>query len=95
MSKTKKQPSADAMESYIREIDRFASLLRDEQQQINVLSRAADRAKSDYELAKDAVREAKEQEHNTVSLLLKFIRPGSIDIMPLSASIKARTSMIL
>jgi hypothetical protein len=82
-AKAKKQPSADAMESYIREIDRFATLLRDEQQQIAELTRVAERAKSDYELAKDNVREAKEQEHNTVSLLLKFIRPGSIDVMPL------------
>jgi hypothetical protein len=71
------------MERYIAEIDRFATLLRDKQQEIELLQRAETAAKAIYSDAKDATKEAKEVEHNIVSLLLKFIRPGSIDVMPL------------
>lgn len=72
-----------AMERYIQEIDRFATMLRTQQTEIEQLEKDAVIAKAAYEEAKDAVREAKEFEHSTVSLLLKFIRPGSIDILPL------------
>ncbi len=72
-----------AMERYIAEIDKFATLLRDKQIEIDLLSREEAIAKSVYNDAREAVKEAKEVEHNTVSLLLKFIRPGSIDVMPL------------
>ena len=72
-----------AMERYIAEIDRFATMLRD--QQIEIERKARDMAikKEMYEFAKEAVREAKEYEHETVALLLKFVTPGSIEIMPL------------
>jgi len=77
------QPSPAAMERYIAEIDRFATMLRDQQVEILELTETATKAKWAFKLADEAVREAKEQEHNTVSLLLKFVRPGSIDVMPL------------
>lgn len=77
------KPSADVMERYIAEIDRFATMLRDQQEGILRLSSIANEAKFAYEAAKAAVAEAKEQEHNTVSLLLKFVRPGSIEVLPL------------
>lgn len=83
MSDKRKPDKSQAMEKYIGEIDRFATMLRDQQVRIAKLSDEAFDAKLAYETAKDAVREAKEVEHNTVSLLLKFITPGSIDIMPL------------
>lgn len=83
---TKKAPNEEAltrMRRYIEEVDRFASLLRDTQAQIGELSRDLAVKKAAHEDAKAAVQEAKEIEHNTVSLLLKFIVPGSCDIMPL------------
>lgn len=83
MSKNRKPPSSEAMQRYIEEIDRFAQMLGRQQKEIDRLAAHAAEAKSIYEDAKEAVREAKEQEHNTVSLLLKFIRPGSVEIMPL------------
>jgi rhamnose utilization protein RhaD (predicted bifunctional aldolase and dehydrogenase) len=79
----RRPPSQEAMERYIAEIDRFAIMLRDQQEEIVKLAHWAHQAKEAYEAAKEAVREAKEQEHNTVSLLLKFVRPGSIEVMPL------------
>ncbi len=72
-----------AMERYIAEIDRFATMLRDQQIEIERLAVDAAVKKDRFEAAKEAVREAKEFEHSTVSLLLKFITPGSIDMMPL------------
>lgn len=83
---TKKAPHEEAltrMRRYIEEVDRFASLLRETQEQIVELSRELAVRKAAYEDAKESVREAKEIEHNTVSLLLKFIVPGSCDILPL------------
>ncbi|HZZ80969.1 MAG TPA: hypothetical protein VFE62_20880 [Gemmataceae bacterium] len=74
---------AEAMERYIAKIDQFATMLRDQQQTIQELTAHEKEAKALYEAAKDATREAKEVEHNTVSLLLKFVTPGSVDIMPL------------
>jgi preprotein translocase subunit SecA len=82
-AKNAKDNRTQAMEKYIAEIDRFATILRDQQEEITVLVRDAAIAKDEYERKKDAVREAKESEHNTVSLLLKFIKPGTIDLMPL------------
>lgn len=78
-----KDHKTQAMERYIAEIDRFATMLRDQQDLIVRLTEDADHKKAAFERARDAVREAKEIEHNTVSLLLKFVRPGSIEIMPL------------
>ncbi len=79
----KEKPKANVMERYIGEIDRFAGMLRTQQEKIRELEKDVAVAKLVFEEAKDALREAKENEHCTVSLLLKFIRPGSIDIMPL------------
>ena len=81
--KQRPRGKTQAMERYIAEIDRFATLLRDLQEQIAELKRDEVIAKQVYDEAKAATREAKEQEHNTVSLLLKFVTPGSIDVMPL------------
>jgi hypothetical protein len=82
-SKGTKKPATGAMERYIAEIDRFAGMLRTQQEHIRDLEKDAVVAKNVYEEAREALREAKEVEHGTVSLLLKFIRPGSIDVLPL------------
>lgn len=76
-------PSAEAMAGYISEIDRFARMLRDAQDDIKHRELVVSVAKETFRSANEELREAKESEHNTVSLLLKFIRPGSIDVMPL------------
>ena len=71
------------LRSYIGEIDRFAGLLRQSQESIVELERDAAVKKAAADEAKAAVREAKEIEHSTVTLLLRFIRPGSVDVLPL------------
>jgi hypothetical protein len=80
---TKQADKSAAMERYIAEIDRFAGMLRTQQGGIFDLEKEVAVAKTVYEEARDKLREAKEIEHSTVSLLLKFIRPGSIDVLPL------------
>lgn len=82
MSK-KAEKSVVAMERYIAEIDRFAGMLRDQQKEIERLGKMQAIAKDAYDQAREAVREAKEYEHTTVTLFLKFVAPGSIDILPL------------
>ncbi len=82
-SNTKARGTEEAMTLYIAEIDRFAGMLRSQQESIRDLEKEVAVAKSVYEEAKGNLREAKEIEHGTVSLLLKFIRPGSIDVLPL------------
>lgn len=77
----KTEPSPE--EKFIAEIDMFATLLRDEHQKILGLEKELAFAKVAYEEAKAKVREAKDREHQTVGLLLRFIKPGSIDILPL------------
>jgi hypothetical protein len=74
---------AEAMERYIAEIDQFAGMLRTQQATIKELEKEVAIAKSVYDDARKNLSEAKEIEHSTVSLLLKFIRPGSIDVLPL------------
>jgi hypothetical protein len=81
--KKQAQQRAAAVELYIAEIDRFATMLRDQQVSIREIETQVTVTKVAYEAARDALREAKEIEHGTVSLLLKFIRPGSIDVLPL------------
>lgn len=81
--KAKQAAKSAAMERYIGEIDRFAGMLRTQQEGIRDLEKEVAVAKTVYEEARDNLREAKEIEHGTVSLLLKFIRPGSIDVLPL------------
>lgn len=71
------------MELYIAEIDRFAGMLRDQQAAIKECEKELAVAKSVYDDARASLSEAKDIEHSTVSLLLRFIRPGSIDVMPL------------
>src|ERR1022692_391795 len=82
-SAMKKPDRSAAMEKYIAEIDRFATMLSSQQIEITKLMLEQERAKARYDSAKEAVREAKDYEHETVALLLKFITPGSIDILPL------------
>ena len=79
----KKKDKSTAMERYIAEIDRFADLLRRNQDVIRELETELLISKAAYDKAREAVKEQKEIEHGTVSLLLKFIRPGSIDVLPL------------
>lgn len=79
----KKPEKLTAEQLYIAEIDKFASMLREQQEGIRDLEKDVAVARTVYDEAKDKLREAKENEHCTVSLLLKFIRPGSIDVMPL------------
>ena len=74
---------ATAMKAYIAEIDRFAGMLRTQQETIRDHEKEVAVAKSVYEEARESLREAKDIEHSTVSLLLRFIRPGSIDVLPL------------
>ncbi|HWA99356.1 MAG TPA: hypothetical protein VG713_12725 [Pirellulales bacterium] len=81
--KEQQNPKPDAMERYIAEIDRFADALRTQQASIKELEKDAAIAKAVLDEAREKLREAKDVEHSTVSLLLKFIRPGSIDVMPL------------
>jgi len=74
---------AETLQRYVGEIDRFATLLRDSQESIRELEKDLAVKKADYENARNAVKEAKEVEHSTVSLLLKFVSPGSCEILPL------------
>lgn len=78
-----KENRTAALERYIAEIDRFATLLRDSQQSIAALEHDQAEKKEAYEGAKSAVKEARDVEHATVSLLLRFVRPGSPEVLPL------------
>lgn len=82
-SKSPNDSREKAMERYIAEIDRFAQMLKSHQGVIAAKAKEEALAKAAYDEARAEVREAKELEHNTVSMLLKFISPGSIEIMPL------------
>lgn len=79
----KKPDKSALMERYIAEIDRFAGMLRKQQDGIRDLEKEVAVARTVYEEAREQLREAKEIEHGTVTLLLKFVRPGSIEVMPL------------
>jgi hypothetical protein len=83
MAKKNLNDESTAMRRYIAEVDRFATILNAQQAEIERLERDVAIAKADYERRKESLREAKDYEHGTITLLLKFIRPGSIDIMPL------------
>lgn len=74
---------SEAMERYIAKIDQFATMLGEHQSEIVKLKNEEAATKAAHEEAKARAREAREREHNTVSLLLKFITPGSIEIVPL------------
>lgn len=73
----------EVLRKYMGEVDRFASMLNDSQEKIGRLEADLELRKAAYEEGKRAVREAKDIEHSTITLLLRFIRPGSPDIMPL------------
>ena len=81
--KAEKNPVEAAKDRYIAEIDKFATELNGQHVKIDLLTREMDAAEQVFREAKSAVREAKDYEHETVALLLKFIRPGSVDVMPL------------
>jgi hypothetical protein len=85
MTKTaQKKPEAITPERrYIAEIDRFAGMLNTQQETIREREKEVAIAKTVYEEARESLAEARSIEHSTVSLLLKFIRPGSIDVLPL------------
>jgi len=78
-----REGKGDPKDRYIAEIDRFAGILRTQQDAIKDLEKDVAVARTVYDEARDKLREAKDIEHSTVSLLLKFIRPGSIDVLPL------------
>jgi hypothetical protein len=82
-TQVKKPDESALMKRYIAEIDRFAGMLRKQQDGIKELEKEVAVARTVYEEAREQLREAKEIEHGTVSLLLKFVRPGSIEVMPL------------
>lgn len=76
-------PTAKAMSKYIAEIDRFVGMLNQQQVEIRAFEEEVAKAKSEYEEAKCDLNEARSAEHNTVSLFLRFVRPGSSEILPL------------
>jgi len=78
-----KKSELETLKRYVAEVDRFAGLLRDSQETIGELERDLAVKKAAFDDAKASVREAKEIEHATVSLLLKFVAPGSPEILPL------------
>jgi hypothetical protein len=78
-----KKSELDVLKRYVAEIDRFAELLRRSQEQIGELERDLAVKRQAHEEAKAAVKEAKDIEHSTITLLLKMVTPGSPEIMPL------------
>jgi hypothetical protein len=78
-----KKSEIEMLQQYVAEIDRFAELLRGSQETIADLERELAVKKQEYDDARAAVKEAKEVEHSTVTLLLKFVRPGSLEVLPL------------
>lgn len=83
MSAKHKKPDQEVLLKYVHEIDRFAQQLLDVQKRIQELEEDSSRKRDAYESAKAAVREERDVEHATVTLLLKFIRPGAIETYPL------------
>lgn len=78
-----RKSEVEVLRRYVGEIDRFAGLLRQSQETIGELERDLAVKRQAHDDAKAAVREAKEVEHATVTLLLRFVTPGSVDIFPL------------
>jgi hypothetical protein len=78
-----KKTELDVLRRYVEEVDRFAGLLRQSQESIRELERDEAVKKQAHEDARKARREAEEVEHATVSMLLRFITPGSTDVLPL------------
>jgi hypothetical protein len=78
-----KKNEIDVLRGYVAELDRFAALLRQSQEAIVECDRDTAVKKQAYDEAKEAGREARDVEHTTVTLLLRFVRPGSAEIFPL------------
>jgi hypothetical protein len=78
-----KTSETERLKRYVEEVDRFAALLRQSQKTITEHEEDYAVKKAAAVAAKEALREAKEVEHATVKLLLRFITPGSIEICPL------------
>jgi hypothetical protein len=76
-------PSRDVLLRYIQEIDRFANQLRETQDRIKALEADCTEKREAFEASKTAVRDEKEVEHATVTMLLKFVAPGSLETFPL------------
>lgn len=92
MAKTKAKDNHNELEllkHYVEKMDQFAELLRHSDEQIGELEREQAVRKQAYEDIRDAVREAKDVQASTVKLLLHFVRPGTIDIMPLFDQMEA------
>lgn len=78
-----KTSELDLLRHYVGKMDQFAELLRQSDEQIDELEREQAVRKQAYDDIRDAVREAKDVQSSTVKLLLHFVKPGTIDIMPL------------
>jgi uncharacterized membrane protein len=78
-----KKTEIDVLRRYVTEVDRFAGMLRDSQEAIGELKRDAAVKKQASKDADAAVREAQDVEHSTITLLLRFITPGSTEVLPL------------
>jgi len=78
-----KNSELDLLRHYVEKMDQFAELLRQSDEQIDALEREQAVRKQAYEDIRDSVREAKDVQASTVKLLLHFVKPGTIDIMPL------------
>jgi len=76
-------PSRDVLLQYIQELDRFANQLRETQLRIADLQADCNAKREAFEAAKAAVKEEREVEHSTVTMLLKFVTPGSVETFPL------------
>jgi len=76
-------PSRDVLLKYIQELDRFANQLRETQARITELQDDCNAKREAFEQAKAAVKEERDVEHSTVTMLLKFVTPGSVETFPL------------
>lgn len=82
-SKKEGGPSRDVLLKYIQELDRFANQLRETQSRIVELQNDCNAKREAFEAAKAAVKEERDVEHSTVTMLLKFVTPGSVETLPL------------
>lgn len=78
-----RKSEVEVLKRYVPEIDRFVGLLRDSQEKIAELERDLAEKRQAHDEAKAAVKEVKEVEHSTITLLLRFAAPSSPEIMPL------------
>lgn len=79
----KKTSELDLLKRYVEKLDQFAGLLRQSDETIDALEREKAVRKQAYDDIRDAVTEAKDVQASTVKLLLHFVKPGTVDIMPL------------